>query len=48
MAFNPVWANSIEIDTTGSGGYSKLCKGIESMTFAQFGIYRHGRGCFAG
>lgn len=32
MAFNPVWANSIEIDT-GSGSYSKLCAGIESMTF---------------
>ena len=33
MGFNPVWANSIEIDTTGSGGYSKLCEGIEGMTF---------------
>lgn len=33
MGFNPVWANSIEIDTTGSGGYAKLCEGIEGMTF---------------
>lgn len=36
MAFNPVWANSIEIGTTNSGGtwsYSKLCKGIENVTF---------------
>lgn len=33
MAFNPVWANQIEIDTTGSSGFAKLCKGIESMTF---------------
>ena len=36
MAFNPVWANSVEIGTSESGGtwsYSKLCKGIESMTF---------------
>ena len=42
MAFNPVWANSIEIGTEftpGSGNeggtwtYSKLCKGIEEMTF---------------
>ena len=33
---NPVWANTIEIGTSESGGtwsYSKLCKGIESMTF---------------
>lgn len=37
MAFNPVWANSIEIGTTNSGGtwtYSKLCDGIENVTFA--------------
>ena len=37
MAFNPVWANSIEIGTTNSGGtwtYSKLCKGIENVTFS--------------
>lgn len=36
MAFNPVWANSIEIGTSESSGtwsYSKLCEGIESMTF---------------
>ena len=36
MSFNPVWANSVEIGTSESGGtwtYSKLCKGIESMTF---------------
>ena len=36
MAFNPVWANSIEIGTTNTGGtwsYSKLCKGIENVTF---------------
>lgn len=36
MGFNPVWANSIEIGTTNSGGtwtYSKLCKGIENVTF---------------
>ena len=36
MAFNPVWANSIEIGTTNSGGtwtYSKLCKGIENVSF---------------
>ena len=36
MAFNPVWANSVEIGTAESSGtwtYSKLCKGIESMTF---------------
>lgn len=37
MAFHPVWANSIEIGTTNSGGtwsYSKLCKGIENVSFA--------------
>lgn len=36
MAFNPVWANSIEIGTTNTGGtwtYSKLCKGIENVSF---------------
>ena len=36
MAFNPVWANQIEIGTTNTGGtwsYSKLCKGIENVTF---------------
>lgn len=36
MAFNPVWANSVEIGTSESSGtwsYSKLCAGIESMTF---------------
>ena len=36
MSFNPVWANSIEIGTTNSGGtwtYAKLCKGIENVTF---------------
>ena len=36
MGFNPVWANTIEIGTTNTGGtwsYAKLCKGIESMTF---------------
>ena len=36
MAFNPVWANTIEIGTTNTGGtwsYSKLCKGIGSMAF---------------
>jgi hypothetical protein len=36
MAFNPVWANSVEIGTAESSGtwtYSKLCEGIESMTF---------------
>ena len=36
MAFNPVWANTVEIGTAESSGtwtYSKLCKGIESMTF---------------
>lgn len=33
---NPNWANQIEIGTSVSGStwtYSKLCKGIESMTF---------------
>ena len=37
MGFNPVWANSIEIGTSNSGGtwsYAKLCKGIENVTFA--------------
>ena len=39
MAFKPVWANKIEIGTTATTAdppvwtYSKLCKGIESMTF---------------
>ena len=36
MAFNPVWANTIEIGTTNTGGtwsYSKLCAGIENVTF---------------
>lgn len=36
MAFNPVWANSVEIGTANSQGtwtYSPLCQGIESMTF---------------
>lgn len=36
MAFNPVWANSVEIGTSESSGtwsYSKLCAGIEGMTF---------------
>lgn len=36
MAFNPVWANSVEIGTAESSGtwtYSPLCAGIESMTF---------------
>ena len=39
MAFKPVWANQIEIGTTATSAdppvwtYSKLCKGIESMTF---------------
>lgn len=36
MAFNPVWANSVEIGTAESSGtwtYSPLCEGIESMTF---------------
>ena len=37
MAFNPVWANSIEIGTSESNGtwtYSPLCAGIENITFA--------------
>ena len=37
MAFQPVWANQIEIGTSYSSNawsYSKLCEGIESMTFA--------------
>lgn len=36
MAFNPVWANSVEIGTANTSGtwtYSPLCQGIESMTF---------------
>ena len=36
MGFNPVWANEIYIGTaenTGVWSYSKLCKGIEGMTF---------------
>ena len=36
MGFNPVWANSIEIGTSETGGvwsYAKLCKGIEQMSF---------------
>ena len=36
MAFNPVWANSVEIGTAESSGtwtYSPLCAGIESMSF---------------
>ena len=36
MAFNPVWANSVEIGTALSSStwtYSKLCEGIESMSF---------------
>ena len=39
MAFKPVWANQIEIGTTATTAnppvwtYSKLCKGIESMSF---------------
>ena len=39
MSFKPVWANKIEIGTTATTAdppvwtYSKLCKGIESMTF---------------
>lgn len=35
---NPNWANQIEIGTSVSGStwsYSKLCKGIESMQFAE-------------
>lgn len=37
MAFNPVWANTIEIGTAESSGtwtYSPLCKGIENVTFS--------------
>ena len=40
MAFKPVWANQIEIGTTATTAnppvwtYSKLCKGIEDMSFA--------------
>ena len=40
MAFKPVWANQIEIGTTATSAdppvwtYSKLCKGIEDMSFA--------------
>lgn len=40
MAFKPVWANQIEIGTSATTAdppvwtYSKLCKGIESMSFA--------------
>jgi hypothetical protein len=40
MAFKPVWANQIEIGTTATTAdppvwtYAKLCKGIESMSFA--------------
>lgn len=40
MAFKPVWANQIEIGTTATTAnppvwtYSKLCNGIESMSFA--------------
>ena len=37
MAFQPVWANQIEIGTSYSSNawaYSKLCEGIESVTFA--------------
>ena len=39
MGFNPVWANKIEIGTTATTAnppvwtYSRLCKGIEGMTF---------------
>ena len=39
MGFNPVWANEVWIGTTATTAnppvwsYSKLCKGIESMTF---------------
>jgi hypothetical protein len=39
MPFNPVWANEIEIGTSATTAdppvwtYSKLCKGIQSMTF---------------
>lgn len=40
MAFKPVWANQIEIGVTATSAdppvwtYAKLCKGIESMSFA--------------
>lgn len=40
MAFNPVWANKIEIGTSATSAtppvwtYSELCEGIENMTFA--------------
>ena len=40
MSLKPVWANQIEIGTTATTAnppvwtYSKLCAGIESMTFA--------------
>lgn len=40
MAFKPVWANSVEIGTSATTAdppvwtYSKLCKGIEDMSFA--------------
>lgn len=40
MGFNPVWANEIYIGTSQTTAnppewnYSKLCKGIEGMTFA--------------
>ena len=40
MAFKPVWANQIEIGTSATTAdppvwtYSKLCKGIEDMSFA--------------
>lgn len=40
MGFNPVWVNEIEIGTSSTTSnnvttwtYSKLCKGIEGMTF---------------
>lgn len=36
MAFNPVWANSVEIgvsQTNSTWTYKPLCAGIESMTF---------------
>lgn len=37
MAFNPVWANKIEIGTSKTGDtwtYATLCEGIESMEFS--------------
>ena len=37
MSLNPVWANEVYIGTAESSGtwtYSKLCKGIEGMTFS--------------